>query len=123
MKKIIDSRKITSVSDNIFLYKKEDLIRSAKKINGITYTQCIGSSFLKRTSSSSSSLHQKTNFSFIFSSLGKSELSSVQSSPKNELSSYSFVFRSILYDENFKKHLMRKENMKFDPKSFEKNSE
>ena len=60
------------------------------------------------------------NFSFIFRSLGKSELSSVQSSPKNELSSFSFVFGSFLYDENFKKHLMRKENMKFDPKLFEK---
>ena len=82
---------------------------------------------LKRTSPSSRSLHQKTNFSFIFSSLGKSDLSSVQSSPKNELSSFSFIFHSFLvhffYDENFKKHLMRKENMKFDPKLFEKNSE
>ena len=59
--------------------------------------------------------------------MGKSELSSVQSSPKNELSSFSFIFHSFLvhffYDENFKKHLMRKENMNFDPKLFEKNSE
>ena len=51
--------------------------------------------FVLKTSSCSSSLDQKKNFSFSKSSLGKSEQSSVQSSPKNELQFILFVFAFI----------------------------